>query len=119
MFVHFAESIWELSRLRHTVPELDAAARHVLDDVIAEGKGGVLISGHVGNWETLGQAIALAGYPSQRLPGHSTIRVLRRGCQVAHAARATNHLAWRQHWQGDLACSAQQSVDGVFNRSGH
>ena len=63
MFVHFAESIWELSRLRHTVPELDAEARRVLDDVIAEGKGGVLISGHVGNWEILGQAIALAGYP--------------------------------------------------------
>jgi Kdo2-lipid IVA lauroyltransferase/acyltransferase len=63
MFVHFAESIWELSRLRHTVPELDAEARRVLDDVIAEGKGGVLLSGHVGNWEILGQAIALAGYP--------------------------------------------------------
>src|SRR5581483_2175491 len=35
----------------------------VLDEVIAEGKGGILISGHVGNWEILGQAVAAAGYP--------------------------------------------------------
>lgn len=63
MFVHFAESIWELSRLRHAVPELDADARRVLDEALAEGKGGVIISGHIGNWELLGQAIASAGYP--------------------------------------------------------
>ena len=63
MFVHFAESIWELSRLRHAVPELAADARHVLDEALAEGKGGVMITGHVGNWEILGQAIASAGYP--------------------------------------------------------
>jgi lauroyl/myristoyl acyltransferase len=92
----------------------------VLDDVIAEGKGGVLLSGHVGNWEILGRAIALAGYPIATIarPFYDP-RITAVAAQVAHAARATNHLAWRQHWQGDLACSAQQSVDGVFNRSGH
>jgi Kdo2-lipid IVA lauroyltransferase/acyltransferase len=63
MFVHFAESIWELSRLRHTVPELDADVRRVLDEALAEGRGGVIISGHIGNWEILGQAIASGGYP--------------------------------------------------------
>ena len=63
MFVHFAQSIWELSRLGRDLPELDESARRVLDQVIAEGKGGILISGHVGNWEILGQAIAAAGYP--------------------------------------------------------
>ena len=63
MFVHFSESIWELSRLHQGVPELDAAARRVLDEALAEEKGGVVISGHVGNWEILGQAIAAAGYP--------------------------------------------------------
>jgi len=63
MFVHFAESIWELSRLRHRVPDLEPAARQVLDEVLAEGKGAIVISGHVGNWEILGQAIAAAGYP--------------------------------------------------------
>lgn len=63
MFVHFAESLWELSRLHRSVPELDDAARRVLDDTLAEGKGAVVISGHIGNWEILGQAIAAAGYP--------------------------------------------------------
>jgi len=63
MFVHFSESIWELSRLRRSVPQLDAEARRVLDEALAEGKGAIVISGHVGNWEILGQAIAAAGYP--------------------------------------------------------
>ena len=63
MFVHFAESLWELSRLHRSVPKLDDTARRVLDETLAEGKGAVLISGHIGNWELLGQAIAAAGYP--------------------------------------------------------
>jgi len=63
MFVHLSESIWELSRLRQSVPKLDAGARRVLDEALAEGKGAVVISGHVGNWEILGQAIAASGYP--------------------------------------------------------
>lgn len=63
MFVHFAESLWEISRLRRSVPELDDAARRILNEALAEGKGAVMISGHIGNWELLGQAIAAAGYP--------------------------------------------------------
>jgi KDO2-lipid IV(A) lauroyltransferase len=63
MFVHFSESIWELSRLHQSVPDLGADARRVFDEALAEGKGAVVISGHVGNWEILGQAIAAAGYP--------------------------------------------------------
>lgn len=63
MFVHFAQSIWELSRLHREVPILDGAARRVLDDALAAGRGAVVISGHIGNWELLGHAIAAAGYP--------------------------------------------------------
>ena len=63
MFVHFAESLWELCQLRRWVPELEPAARRVLDEALAEGKGAIVISGHVGNWEILGQTIAAAGYP--------------------------------------------------------
>ena len=63
MFVHFSESIWELSRLRLSVPDLDTQARQVLDQALAEGRGVIFITGHVGNWEILGQAIAAAGYP--------------------------------------------------------
>jgi KDO2-lipid IV(A) lauroyltransferase len=63
MFVHFSESIWELSRLHQSVPALDAAARRILDEALAEKKGAIFVTGHVGNWEMLGQAIAAAGYP--------------------------------------------------------
>jgi Kdo2-lipid IVA lauroyltransferase/acyltransferase len=63
MFVHFAESLWELCQLRRWVPELEPAARRVLDEALAEGNGAIVISGHVGNWEILGQTIAAAGYP--------------------------------------------------------
>jgi KDO2-lipid IV(A) lauroyltransferase len=63
MFVHFAESIWELCRLRKSVPVLDSQSRSILDRARAAKKGAIVISGHIGNWEILGQAIAAAGYP--------------------------------------------------------
>lgn len=63
MFVHFAESIWELTRLRSSVPPLDADTRELIEKVLAEGRGAIVICGHVGNWEILGQAVAAAGYP--------------------------------------------------------
>lgn len=63
MFVHFAESLWELTRLRSSLPVLDQSTREVFDHALAEGRGAVVISGHVGNWEILGQALAAAGYP--------------------------------------------------------
>ena len=63
MFVHFAESLWELSRLHRAVPVLDDNARRLVDRALEEGKGAVVITGHIGNWELLGQAVAASGYP--------------------------------------------------------
>jgi KDO2-lipid IV(A) lauroyltransferase len=37
--------------------------RHVLDDVIRRGKGGIFVSGHLGNPELMGAVIASLGYP--------------------------------------------------------
>jgi KDO2-lipid IV(A) lauroyltransferase len=71
MFVHFAESIWELCRMHQSMPALDGAARRVLDEALAEKKGVVMITGHIGNWEMLGQAIAAAGYPISTIARHS------------------------------------------------
>lgn len=84
MFVHFAESIWELCRLHQSVPTLDGAARRVLDEVLAEKKGVVLITGHIGNWEMLGQAIAAAGYPITTI------------ARPSYDPRVT---AWLQQWR--------------------
>jgi hypothetical protein len=68
MFVHFAESIWELSRLNQLVPELDFESRRVLDGALVEGKGGVVISGMSANWKVLGQVIAAPAIPSRSSP---------------------------------------------------
>lgn len=34
-----------------------------LDEVVARGRGGVLVTGHFGNWEMLGAALAARGHP--------------------------------------------------------
>jgi KDO2-lipid IV(A) lauroyltransferase len=36
-------------------------------DVFLEGRGGILVSGHLGNWELLAHVLPLAGLPSQVL----------------------------------------------------
>lgn len=37
--------------------------RHYLDNVIKDGKGVVLLAAHLGNWEWMGAAMAMAGFP--------------------------------------------------------
>jgi len=111
MFVHFAEALWELSRLHRTVPTLDDAARRVLDETLAEGKGAVLISGHIGNWELLGQAIAAAGYPIASIAKPSYDPRITRWLQswrTAHGLR----IIWRDE------TNAGKSILSVLRRNG-
>lgn len=37
--------------------------RHYLDEVTTDGQGVVLLAAHIGNWEWLGAAMAMAGFP--------------------------------------------------------
>lgn len=37
--------------------------RHYLDDAMKDGQGVVLVGAHIGNWEWLGAALAMAGFP--------------------------------------------------------
>lgn len=37
--------------------------RHYLDEVIKDGQGAVLLAAHLGNWEWMGAAMAMAGFP--------------------------------------------------------
>lgn len=37
--------------------------RHYLDEAVAAGKGVAVLTAHIGNWEWLGAALALFGYP--------------------------------------------------------
>lgn len=42
--------------------QLDGA--HYLDDALAEGKGVIVLTAHIGNWEWMGAALAAYGYPA-------------------------------------------------------
>jgi KDO2-lipid IV(A) lauroyltransferase len=67
MFEHAGASFAELSlwpRLRDgDYVHLDPGGAAVLDDALAGGRGAVVITGHVGNWELLAAAMAHRGYP--------------------------------------------------------
>jgi Kdo2-lipid IVA lauroyltransferase/acyltransferase len=45
---------------RHVV--MDDDARRVIEEAAAEGKGVILITGHLGNWELLAQRIVVSGF---------------------------------------------------------
>ena len=66
MFVHLGVCAAEAIHIERLVARgevtLSPEARAVLDAGLAGGKGVVIVSGHVGNWELLGQMVANAGY---------------------------------------------------------
>ncbi len=68
MFRHLAMCIAELAHVDTWLTSaegvvFDPGARAILDAALAEGKGVVLVAGHIGNWELMAQALAHAGYP--------------------------------------------------------
>jgi KDO2-lipid IV(A) lauroyltransferase len=46
------------------------------DRALCDGKGAVLATGHFGNWELMGAALAQRGYPMNFLVGHQTNRLV-------------------------------------------
>lgn len=64
----FGAVLWEFLNLgripHHRLGEfIELADRDVLDRALAEGRGVVLVSGHLGHWELMAGALAAAGYP--------------------------------------------------------
>lgn len=51
-----------------TLPNIDKwifeNESHVLDEALAEGRGCIVFSGHLGNWELMGANAAIKGYPA-------------------------------------------------------
>jgi KDO2-lipid IV(A) lauroyltransferase len=47
-----------------------------LDRALANGRGAVLATGHFGNWELMGAALAQRGYPMHFLVGHQSNRLV-------------------------------------------
>lgn len=52
--------------------ELPEADRKLLADAMAEGKGVIFVSGHVGNFELLARRLAKEGYPSQTIAAETS-----------------------------------------------
>lgn len=86
-----------------TYVELENAS--YLDEALAENKGVIILTAHIGNWEWMGAALALYGYPTttivKRQPNDQVTRILneyremagievfsRGGAEMVGAARA-------------------------------
>ncbi|MDU4961165.1 MAG: lysophospholipid acyltransferase family protein [Sporomusaceae bacterium] len=68
LFLHLGQTVLEvlyMPRLnRDNIHEyVTLENRHYLDAAMAEGKGVAILAAHFGNWEWLGAALALNGYP--------------------------------------------------------
>jgi KDO2-lipid IV(A) lauroyltransferase len=72
-FVHLGACLAELCCLSRIDPSIDSyvvlpdADRSLLESALAEKKGVVFVSGHVGNFELLARRFSLAGYPCQTI----------------------------------------------------
>ncbi len=91
---HFGRVAVELARLpklnhRWIERNLDFRGREVLDRCLEKGRGGIVLSGHFGNWEIMGATASVLGYPityivtTQRNKGvEALIDNLRRGMNI-------------------------------------
>ena len=72
-FAHLGRSLFELVCVRQIDRDVEAfiewprADRTALEAALAQKKGVLFISGHIGNWELLARRVALAGYPCQTI----------------------------------------------------
>lgn len=75
VFINMARSIVEFIRMPLLTKDkiMEIVPEHIgsghLEAAYREGRGGLLVSAHIGNWELLGARIAAAGYPSDFLVG--------------------------------------------------
>jgi KDO2-lipid IV(A) lauroyltransferase len=65
---HFGRVAVELARLpkmnvQWVEKQVEIRGREVLNRCLEQGKGGIVLSGHLGNWEIMGASAAVLGYP--------------------------------------------------------
>ncbi|QYK52706.1 MAG: lysophospholipid acyltransferase family protein [Fimbriimonadaceae bacterium] len=68
VFEHFGRSTTDfLASLDRTKADIEASTTivnaHYMDEALAKGKGALLITGHIGNWERASAWLSLSGYP--------------------------------------------------------
>lgn len=65
-FVNFARCLTdslEAAGPRPPAFEVDAVGHDILEDAVAKGRGGVMITAHLGNWELFGRLVRRKGIP--------------------------------------------------------
>lgn len=68
LFCKLAQTLFEVMYIPVLTPKtmpdyVTIENRHYLDDAIKDGQGAVLLASHLGNWEWMGAAMAMAGFP--------------------------------------------------------
>lgn len=74
MFIHLARCGAELTHLPRMLRDgryvhVSDAVRRLFDEALSEGKGVLVATGHIGNWELLAQVVANLGYPVSTIAG--------------------------------------------------
>ncbi len=116
MFLHLAESAAELSHVERfiTGPQalrLSDEQRALVRGALAEGKGVVAVSGHIGNWELLAHVLAHEGVPVS-----SIAKPLYDPRLTRWVHRVRTAFGMRLIWRGDATVS--KDMTGVFKQGG-
>ena len=109
LFIKIAQTLLEVMYMPALTPEkmeryVTIENRHYLTEAVAKGRGVVYLSAHLGNWEWMGAALAMAGFPvasvikSQPNAQHTRIineyrqqagiTIFARGAELLSAAKA-------------------------------
>jgi KDO2-lipid IV(A) lauroyltransferase len=104
MFVHLARSALEMLHLPAILEDPDATlltpeVRQVWDEALAEGRGVVAVTGHIGNWELVAQVLARAGYPVSTIAKPLYDPRLTRWIDAERSAFGL-HVIWRGNSRG-------------------
>jgi len=127
---NFAKMIFEYCRFPVLTKEdvlsvVSVEGEKEIDKALKAGKGGVMVAGHFGNWELMGAALALKGYPVCFLVGEQHnkyvdnkmnefrelmgIKIIHRGVAVRGVLKAL-----RQNQFVALLSDQDAGKDGIF-----
>jgi KDO2-lipid IV(A) lauroyltransferase len=84
LFINIGQTLFEImytpAMTRNYQKYITIQNRHYLEEAVAQNHGVVILTGHIGNWEWLGAALSLAGFPIttviKRQPNEQYTRIL-------------------------------------------
>jgi Kdo2-lipid IVA lauroyltransferase/acyltransferase len=106
MFSHLGQLVAELVCVRQIDAHIDEWVhfdeqnRKILDDALAQKKGVIFVSAHLGNWELLARRISLLGYPCQTIAREASDR---RTTKMIEQMRMSANL--KSIWRGSFSAA--------------